>query len=69
MLKKLQQQAKVLRKEKHAGIRWDEKTKIKQQTSLTMQLEMINQKIWRKKNDKKMLEQVQAIKTKQDFSI
>ena len=40
----LQQEAKVLKKEKHKGICWDEKTKTKQQTSLTMQLEEISQK-------------------------
>ena len=38
-VKKLRQQAKVLRKEKHARIHWDEKTKKKQLTNLEALLE------------------------------
>ena len=44
-VKKLQQKAKNQRKEKHTGICRDEKNKIKQQTSVTIQFEEMNQKI------------------------
>ena len=44
-VKKLQQEARILRKEKHVRICWNEKTKIRQQKRLAMQLEEVNQKI------------------------
>ena len=50
-IKKLQQPAKVLSKEKPARIYWDEKTKTKQQTSLMIQLKEINQRYQWKKED------------------
>ena len=43
-VKKLQQHVKVLRKEEHKGICWNEKIKIKQQTNWKIH-EEINQKI------------------------
>ena len=43
-VKKLQP-AKALSKEKHAGVCWDEKTKIKQQTIMTMRFEEVNKEI------------------------
>ena len=44
-VKKLWQQAKVQRKKKRERINWDEKTKIKLQTSLILKLEKTNQKM------------------------
>ena len=45
LVKTLQQQAKVLRRGKYTRICWNEKTKTKQHTSLTIQFEKMNKKI------------------------
>ena len=41
------------KKGKNTRIYWDEKTKTKQQTNLTIQLEEINKEYWRKKRNLK----------------
>ncbi len=44
-INKLQQQAKEQKKRRHARLIWDENTKTKQQTSLIIQMENVNQRI------------------------